>query len=280
MAWVSLASMPGREFRKGKITYWKILDGMVWHQRRKLRKADADSFEVRPTDHRFIGRDQRAIYFASSEVSSADRDTFEVLGDNYFRDASTGFFEFETSLRPLKGGKAGQFENVGGGYARDAAYGYYAGKPLRNCTIPLSLTSVAADPVYAKDDVNVYFDGSSLKSVDATTWRLFEATGFSGDHQNVYYGAKKLPRVDLSRWRHVTEGYSRDDQRIYHWHYQLKHVDLATWQPVDRHYSKDEQRIYYFGTEVEGGDAASFAVDESGHACDQHGAIEYGRRAD
>ncbi|MEM0925110.1 MAG: DKNYY domain-containing protein, partial [Planctomycetota bacterium] len=125
MGWVKLSSLPDSEVRveqysKNRV-YWKIEAGCVFHQRRKLRNADAETFEVRSDEWRFLGRDARAIYHAWSEVTQADRRTFEILGDNYFRDAVQGFFEFETSLRPLKGGPVGNVVNLGGGYARDAA---------------------------------------------------------------------------------------------------------------------------------------------------------------
>ncbi|MEM8667744.1 MAG: DKNYY domain-containing protein [Planctomycetota bacterium] len=281
MGWIRLKTLPNQEHRNpnsDRIVYWKIQDGFVWHQGRKLRNSDVDSFEIRPADHRFIGRDHRAIYHTWKEVTQADRHSFEVLGDNYFRDKTTGFFEFETSLRPLKGGSAGQFINLGGGYARDRSFGYYAGRPLRNCVAPMTLISVEADPVYARDNEHVYFDGVALKPVDVSQWSLFAHPGFSGDQERVYFGAKKLPRVDVQSWRHLSESYSRDDPRIYHWHHPLKGCDLDSWEPIDHHYSKDSNQVYYFGSIVEGADAASFTVDADGRAGDKDGMIEYGRR--
>ncbi len=67
MGWLKLneASEQKIDSKEYGFNYWKIEDGYVWHQGRKLRKADPESFEVR-SDHSqiFIARDKNNVFHA------------------------------------------------------------------------------------------------------------------------------------------------------------------------------------------------------------------------
>lgn len=282
VAWVKLSSLPDQKLpclEYANITYWQIRDGLVWHQNRKIRSADVDSFEVRSDDHWFIGRDHKTVYHAWSAVKKIDRDSFQILGNGYSRDATTGYYEFETSLNPLKGGSAGNFEVLGNGYARDSAFGYYFGRAIKSCLSPMTMQIVEEDPYYAMDSENVYFDGSRLKGVDRDSWKILEP-GYSRDENRVYFGADKLSRVDPESWRHLVDNYSQDKQRVYCWDREIKGADLESWRPINRHYSTDGTSVFYFANVVEGADAASFKILKSGVVKDKHSRFESGSRVD
>jgi hypothetical protein len=236
--WTLLRLQPGqrvldREFPS--ITYWEIRDGSVWHQGRRLRRADPDTFEVRVNDYVFVARDENHVFHAWECLPNIDRDTFESLGDSYFRDKNTAYAESETSLRPLKGNRANDFAVLGNGYARDGAYAYYCGTPIRACTQPLSLRLVSsADPMgpcYALDASHVYFEGAALKDADIASWRLV-APGFSRDDQRIYYCAKKLPRADPATWRHLAGASSCDATTVYEMWWPVKGADPGRYSGV------------------------------------------------
>jgi len=176
MAWKRLADQPGKRVVNKQykdIIYWEIRDGFVWHQKRKQRSADPASFEFRDDNHNFIGRDKNWIFHAWDKMKNIDRDSFEVLTDNYCRDKDLAYCEYETSLKPVKGTDVATFAILGNGYARDSEYGYYWGRPLRKCTAPMTLQTVksikkTAD-CYARDENHIYFEGAVLKGADLET---------------------------------------------------------------------------------------------------------------
>ena len=38
--WQKLQTLPNQQTHRGKIVYWHIRDGAVWHQHRKIHRAD------------------------------------------------------------------------------------------------------------------------------------------------------------------------------------------------------------------------------------------------
>ena len=60
--WQKLQTLPNQQTHRGKILYWHIRDGAVWHQHRKIRRADPATLEVFQTDggSGFIARENPA----------------------------------------------------------------------------------------------------------------------------------------------------------------------------------------------------------------------------
>lgn len=294
MNWYRLAELPGQrvvnpEFPE--IVYWEIRDGSVWHQGRKLRRANATEFEVRKDDHVFIARDDRWVFHAWSQLKNVDRDSFEVVGDGYCRDKNLAYCEFETSLRPLKGRDRAHFVVLGNGYARDSVHAYYWGKPIRSCASPLTLAlpeGVRALP-YALDDEQVFFESAALRGADRDKWRMLDDM-FSGDDTKVYYGAKKLPGVERRSWERVRQeselyigSYSRDAKSVYVMFFRLRGADPATWRKLTGNYSTDGTQVYFVNRTLDGADAESFEVtsnegDLQQTARDKRGSFRGGER--
>ena len=118
MDWQRLSAFPDQALTGAHgIVYWAIREGSVWHQGRRLRAADAASFEVMP-GHVFIARDVHSVYHAWTRMPAIDRDSFHRNGD-YWQDAGNVYFEHETSLKPLDAVDVGAFRSLGGGYGAD-----------------------------------------------------------------------------------------------------------------------------------------------------------------
>lgn len=261
MGWVKLKELQKVDSKAHGFNYWKIEDACVWHQGRKLRKADVDSFEIREDDAQvFIARDKDNIFHAWSLQKTIDRDTFKDAGNGYWLDCHFAYYEHETSIKPLKGEDAKHFKFIGGPYARDSKFAYYAGRVLKTCEAPLNLQLMLDDNCwYAGDGSQVYFDGAVIKGADFQTWKKLDG-GFSCDSKNVYFASKKLPSVKLDSWKIIRGVYSADSTHVYYMNFKLKGADPKTWQLVEHNYSKDSNCVYYGNKIVEGADSKTFAV--------------------
>ena len=209
------------------IIFWKIENNKVWHQWKKLTSADVDSFEVY-VDNDFIARDKDYVYHAWSKLKKVDRNTFQKAEGPYWKDKNYIYFEYETSLKPLKGLDAKHFVYLDNGYAFDNHYAYYYGRAIKTCKNPQNLEIIKANKTYAKDNENVYYDGASLPNVDVATWQLL-GNGYSKDKKRIYYGSKKLPRVDMDTWEHISHTYSKDKNRVYHMFLVEKDANPDDW---------------------------------------------------
>ena len=263
MKWVKLEDLPGQKIDSQEygFNYWKIEDGYVWHQGRKLRKADTETFEVRK-DHCqiFIARDKENVFYAWTLEKGIDRDSFQGVGNGYWKDCNFAYCEHETSIKPLKGEDSKNFKSVGGPYARDSKFAYYGGRPLKNCQDPLKLAMIVkGNSWYAGDGTTIYYDGAEIKGANCSTWKLIEG-GFSRDNNSVYFGSKKLPRVNIDSWKVLTGSYSSDGISLYHMNFKVKGADPTTWKFLENDYSKDHINVYFCGRIIEGADPESFKV--------------------
>ncbi len=214
MDWQRLSAFPDQALTGAHgIVYWAIREGSVWHQGRRLRAADAASFEVMP-GHVFIARDVHSVYHAWTRMPAIDRDSFHRNGD-YWQDAGNVYFEHETSLKPLDAVDVGAFRSLGGGYGADRTSAWYCGRRIKHCTQGERLQVLAEDLLYAFDADTVYCDGKPLPGVERSQWRRLEA-GFSRDDTRIYYLERKLPRVDAASWRHLQGSWSRDRNHVFH----------------------------------------------------------------
>ena len=263
MGWIKLKNLPGQKVdsQSYSFNYWKIEDNYVWHQERKLSKADPETFEVRE-DHSqvFIARDKTHIYHAWTLNKDIDRDTFEEVGNGYWRDCHLAYCEHETSIKPLKGEDSNNFKFIGGPYARDSVFAYYGGRVLKNCKSPLDLEMITKNNCwYVGDGQSIYYDGAEIRGVDYSSWRWIDG-GFSKDNNAIYFGSKKLPRPNIDGWKIVKGAYSSDGKNVYHMNFKVRGADPITWEFLKNDYSKDQNNVYFCGRVVEGADPYSFMV--------------------
>ena len=242
MSWKKLTSYPNQQVVEpsydSSITYWKIENGKVWHQWKKLMKADVDTFEIYESND-FIARDKDHVYHAWTKPAKVDRDTFQEIGDCYWIDQNYAYLEYETSLKPLKGMDAKSFHYVGNGYAYDQHFAYHFGRVLKSCKHPTTLQVVRENPNFAKDLENIFYESAVLKNVDLQTWRLLE-NSFSRDEKRIFFTARKLPKADIHTWEHLHRAYSRDKNHVYCMEQIQKDKSPAEWtkERVIQHYEE------------------------------------------
>ena len=231
MKWKKLTEFPEQKVTKrsygSSITYWKVENGKVWHQWKKLMKADIETFEVYE-DNDFIARDKDFVYHGWTKLAKVDRDSFQEVGDSYWKDKNHAYMEYETSLKPLKGLDAASFNYLGNGYAFDQNFAYYYGKVIKSCTQPTTLELIPKHKTFAKDAEHVFYESAALKGADLKSWKPLK-NGFSKDEKRVYFDARKLPKVDIETWEHLHRAYSKDKNRVYCMNYIEYDKSPAEW---------------------------------------------------
>lgn len=235
MSWTKLTDLPEQKLRNPTaehIIFWEIRDGKIVHQDRPNRNVDIDSFEVLDGSN-FIARDNRFIYNAWTTLKAIDRDSFEPLGDSYFKDKSSVYYDFEALIKPLKGNTIKEFMVLGNSYARDEKFGYYGGRVISKCTSPLTLrvASLSGEPSspFIMDQDHVYYEGGELKGADPQNWELI-GSGFSKDKKGIYFGSKKLGGAKPAAWRVLKHPYSVSGQNIYKMGWRLKGADVESFE--------------------------------------------------
>lgn len=263
MGWIKLTEIPNQRVddKEYDINYWRIEDGYIWHQDRKLRKADVETFEVRDNeDQEFIARDKNSVYHGWSTVTSIDRKTFEEVANGYWKDKNNVYCEHETSIKPIKGMDPKNFKFIGGPYARDSKFAYYAGRVIKSCENPMGLQLMREDDCWtAGDKEKVYYDGAEIKGADFDSWEKVQGA-FSKDNKSIFYGSKKLPQANLENWDIIEGSYSSDEKNVYDMHLKLKKADPKSWELIDHYYSKDKNYVFYGNKIIENADPKTFKV--------------------
>jgi len=169
--WQKLQTLPNQQTHRGKIVYWHIRDGAVWHQHRKIHRADPATLEVFQTDggSGFIARDKNHVYHAWTTLKNIGRASFEHIAAYLWRDKNHVYAEHETSLRPIA--------------EADPAIWQF----------------VAAAPAFSRDARHVYCYWDPLPQADPASWRHLHDS-FSKDLRHVYYGTRIIPHENPADW--------------------------------------------------------------------------------
>ena len=280
MSWILLTSLPNqRHGSPDVVVYWEVRDGVVYHQGRRQRNADLETFEVQ-TDTSFFARDKNWVYNAWTCLKKIDRDSFELLGDSYYsRDKNLVYYEYESGVKPLKGECLQHFRYLGRGYARDSKFAYWGGTPLRSCKSPMTFALVDNDEelAFACDEDLVFFEMAVLKGADRKSWHHLESC-FSRDDKQGYWCSKKMPRLDVATWE-LVEGtsYSKDKKNVYVMDWRLPEARPGTWRQISEDYSTDGVNVYFVRTKLDGAHAPSFRITSKPGALDQRAEDNSGR---
>ncbi|MHA7055704.1 DKNYY domain-containing protein [Aquimarina sp. M1] len=217
MSWKKLTDFPDNKVIKpsygSTIAYWKIENGKIWHQWKKLMKADIESFEIYESSH-FVARDKDFVYHAWTKLSKVDRDTFREVGDSYWKDKNYAYLKYETSIKPLKRLDVSSFNYLGSGYAYDKSFAYFYGKVIKSCKHPTTLKTIKKNTNFARNIENIFYENAVLKNADVKTWKLLK-NAFSRDDKRIYFTARKLPKVDIETWEHIHRAFSKDKNNVY-----------------------------------------------------------------
>ena len=241
--WQKLQTLPNQQTHRGKILYWHIRDGAVWHQHRKIRRADPATLEVFQTDggSGFIARDKNHVYHAWTTLKNIDRASFEHIAAYLWRDKNHVYAEHETSLRPIAEADPATFRYLGNDWAADQCHAYYTARRVKHCTRPDTLRLIGA--CYAADADHVYWDGKLLRQADPATWQFVAAApAFSRDARHVYCYWDPLPEVVPASWRHLHDSFSKDLRHVYYGTRIIPRENPADWN-TERARTTDVMRV-------------------------------------
>lgn len=137
--WTKLSSLPGQKVDNAKygFNYWRIENGVVWHQRWCLKKADPASFEIREDYSQiYIGRDINHVFYAQ-DIGLRNRQGTRS-GPWKMAIGSTGIMPIANTRPPSPRSKddVSHFKYIGGPYARDSVFAYNGVRVLKTCTAP------------------------------------------------------------------------------------------------------------------------------------------------
>lgn len=226
--WQKLQTLPNQQTHRGKILYWHIRDGAVWHQHRKIRRADPATLEVFQTDggSGFIARDKNHVYA-----------------------------EHETSLRPIAKADPATFRYLGNDWAADRHHAYYAARRIKHCTRLDTLRLIGE--CYAADADHVYWDGKLLPQADPATWQFVAAApAFSRDARHVYCYWDPLPEADPASWRHLHDSFSKKLRHVYYGTRIIPHENPADWN-TERAQTTDAMRVMRHIAQAQADDTAA-----------------------
>ena len=255
--WQKLQTLPNQQTHRGKILYWHIRDGAVWHQHRKIRRADPATLEVFQTDggSGFIARDKNHVYHAWTTLKNIDRASFEHIAAYLWRDKNHVYAEHETSLRPIAEADTATFHYLGNDWAADRHHAYYAARRVKHCTRPDTLRLIGA--CYAADADHVYWDGKLLRQADPATWQFVAAApAFSRDARHVYCYWDPLPEADPASWRHLHDSFSKDLRHVYYGTRIIPHENPADWN-TERAQTTDAMRVMRHIAQAQADDTAA-----------------------
>lgn len=228
MVWTLLKNLPNQQIKDQdlNIIYWKIKNNQIIHQGRVHKNADVNSFEVfiSPTVQHdrhdmilspFFGRDKTHIYWAWTKTK-LDRKSFEILGFGYVKDKNGIYFEYESSIKPVKNHDFKSFVVLDDGYAYDHHQAYYYARVVKKCQKPTSMQSLSC--CFAKDSHFVYWQGKILKNIDVNTVKILPCSHFNfiKDDKFVYYLSDKITTADDKTWEHLYGYYSKNSQGVYY----------------------------------------------------------------
>lgn len=213
------------DYKKCKVTtgnnfvQWQIKKNKPCYSGAEIKGCDIDTFEVLEDfeeKQTIVSRDKNHIYYAWSKLKTIDRDSFMHLGDNYWKDRSNVFAEYETSIKLLKGSNVESFKYLGNGYAFDKNYAYHRGRYIKSCKNPTTLQIIKGGTYacFAKDVDNVYYGGTKLNVKNIESWEVINDF-YSRDEKSIFYMKHKLPKVDLESWEYLGYSYSKDKNNVY-----------------------------------------------------------------
>ena len=160
----------------GKVTYfrWNPM-GMRYHTR-VLEQADPDTFESIGTEH---GKDATTVYQWDIPILHADPATFKRLTKNYARDATQVFY----GRTRLEGVDINTFERLGDGWSRDSDDFYFGNRRLDVCDID---TFRVLSMWQALDSQCYYIESKQLEPVDRASLQILWG-GYVRDRSQVYW---------------------------------------------------------------------------------------------
>jgi hypothetical protein len=184
-------------------------------------------------------KDKVNVYVDCQKVEAIDGSTFELLDDQYAKDARTYFYVAPTgdgkfSIESISA-QYNSFVKIERQYAKDNVNVFYKGKKI-NQADPSSFTIIGDN--YSKDKHNVFYNDQILQGADPGSFQLFEENELSNGETIYAHDKNSIFAND-----HINTG-----------------IDKSSFKILNEKYSLDKAAVYYHLKKIKGADPHSFKV--------------------
>lgn len=167
--------------------------------------------------------------------------------------------------RALKGVDVATFELIDQDYSRDAR-NVYRGDMLI-CDDPKNFQALSANFVKNGHAVYRLYPKVEVVTEDVAGFReLSSSDGYSyfGDKENVYVNGNPLPGANPATFRVLKGGHSRDDRQLYYFNEPMPAGALMdSFEVLEGTYSRDASRVYHAAKVVPEADPRTFEVTDA-----------------
>lgn len=208
----------------------------VYLDGRKIKEADAESFEVLALDERYA-KDQTYVFYYGQVVAGADPKTLAAVKPPV--DASEPSASSDRS--PL--------------YWRDAQHVYFNGKVMEGAE---ATSFVHFAGLYSKDSNRVYYQERIVEAAIPEKFRIVHAESVATDGNAIFiYGRRSKLGIDMESFTAVegeNDTFYKDRNHVYvlRFHQEdplakVEGADPLTFEPLERNYAVDRNNVYFYG---------------------------------
>lgn len=237
----------------------------------KLEYADPKTFQVLGNGY---AKDKNNVYWNDVKIENADIETFEVMDDSieYAKDKNNVYFTW-MAQKNIENPETFEFiqNSI---YAKDEEKVYFrAGQGdlgIVEKANPETFETIKLKDEYshfAKDDKNLYYDGTLLKDADYNSFKVL-SENYAIDKNNLYYlyyhyffnedgkvEFKDNVKPDLQSLEYLGDNFFKDNKFIYNHSYfgyegknhlvKMNEFDVNTFKIINDYYAIDKNNIYY-----------------------------------
>lgn len=166
----------------------------VYYDMDKLKQADPTSFFI---EQNCFAQDKAHLYYCGELIEGADLNTFEEMGDGYYKDKDFVFYKYDygRSIRRITGSDSESFKFIENGYTRDRNQIYYQGVTLEGVDIE-SFETIKDDFFTAKDRSNFYI-GAGKRDKKSEIRNFIEVNLLKASGDPCILGCDNASAVDL-----------------------------------------------------------------------------------
>lgn len=205
----------GYEEKDGKI-YLHTIDESVGHRYTEVVGADPATFEeLKTSGSAYMGKDNTHVYHDTRILKEADPNTFEFIGDWYYKDQQfVYFFGFYNDINQcqLDGADPSTFKRYSKyPWGHDATNVFWATRPVQT-TDPKTFKPL--NKHWGKTQSHVIYKDSVIQVIDYASLRILN-DNYALDKHNVYYGPEIVEGCDHQKFEPVSEITAHDGTYFY-----------------------------------------------------------------
>ena len=199
------------------------------------------SRQIRPTSILASLLNINRVYYGTSLITGADRNTFQVLNNSWSKDSTSVYYR--TSR--IGGMNAATFVAINEEYGHDAtqyvrtynAFGTYSVNALE-----------ILGAGYARVGSQIYYERNLISAADASSFQVVSdyPHSIATDSNNLYIGNTIITgtSIDMNSFKYYNSRFFGDNQNIFTPYF--KASDTASFKMIGSQYYRDANNVYYY----------------------------------